>query len=131
MEPSPFAFDIQPSAVGTPVGIAYDYDGTVTDALLGTGAGSSSQCFFNAAFGGIDNSSSSATLQHALVVLNGQCALQSSQLAEVEYRLVRVLGSVLGVGWSQVNPNVISGTPKPTSDDLAGFPVMHYLDPQN
>jgi len=123
--------DIQPGAIGTPVGVVYDSDGSVTAALLGAGAGSSSQCFFNAAFGGIDNFTQSATLQHALVVLNGQCAQQSSQLADVEYRLVRVLGGVLGVGWSQLNPNVISGSPKPTSDDLAGFPVMHYLDPQN
>ena len=124
-------FDIQPGAVGTPVGIVYDYDGSVTDALLGAGAGSSSQCFFNAAFGGNDNFSQSATLQHALVVLNGQCALQSSQLTDVEYRLVRVLGGVLGLGWSQVNPNAITGTPRPVSDDFAGFPVMHYKDPQN
>src|SRR5438876_11857133 len=71
MEPSPFAFDIQPSAVGMPVGIAYDYDGTVTDALLCTGGGSSSHCFFNVAFCGMYNDSSSVTLQHALVVLSG------------------------------------------------------------
>lgn len=32
--------DIQPSATGTPVGIIYDSDGSVTDALLGAGAGS-------------------------------------------------------------------------------------------
>lgn len=35
--------DIQPSTVGAPVGIVYDYDGSVTDALLGAGAGGSSQ----------------------------------------------------------------------------------------
>ncbi len=33
--------DVQPTATGTPVGIVYDYDGTVTDALLGQGAGGS------------------------------------------------------------------------------------------
>jgi hypothetical protein len=123
--------DIQPGATSTPVGIVYDYDGTVTDALLGSGAGSTSQCFFNAAFGGVDNFSPSANIEHALVVLNGQCALQPSQLTDVEYRLVKVLGSVLGVAWSQVNPNVITGNPHPTSDDFAGFPLMHYKDPQN
>ena len=31
--------DITSSATGTPIGIVYDYDGTVTDALLGQGAG--------------------------------------------------------------------------------------------
>ena len=123
--------DIQPTATGTPVGIVYDYDGTVTDALVGAGAGNSSQCFFNAVTGGNDNYGSFATYQHALIVINGQCAQQSSQLTDVEYRLVRVIGGVLGLGWSQLNVNVQSGKPYPTSDDYAGFPVMHYADSWN
>jgi len=121
--------DIQPTAVGTPVGVVYDYDGSVTDAFLGAGAGDSTQCFENAVFGGIDNYSASANFLHGLVILNGQCALLSTQLTDVEYRLVRVLGEIFGVGWSQVNLNVITGNPPPTSADYAGFPVMHYKDP--
>ena len=123
--------DIQPTATGTPVGIVYDYDGSVTDALMGSGAGGTSECFSNAVFGGDDNYGASAVYQHALIVINGQCALQSSQRIDVEYRLVRVIGSVLGVGWSQVNPNVITGSPHATADDYAGFPVMHFADPPN
>jgi hypothetical protein len=123
--------DIQPTATGTPIGIVYDSDGSVTDALIGTGAGGSSQCYSNAVFGGSDNYGSFATYQHALIVINGQCAQQSSQLSDVEYRLVRVIGSVLGLGGSQVNPNVLTRTPPPTSDDFAGFPVMHESDPLN
>lgn len=123
--------DIQSTATGTPIGIVYDYDGSVTDALLGSGAGGSSQCFSNAAFGGNDNYGAFATYQHALILINGQCAQQSSQLADVEYRLVRAIGSVLGLGWSQVNPNVLTRKPAPTSDDYAGFPVMHSTDPLN
>ena len=120
--------DITPSATGTPVGIVYDYDGTVTDALLGAGAGDPSECFWNAVYGGDNNFGTGGNFLHALVVINGQCALQSSQLTDVEYRLVRVLGNVLGLGWSQMNLNVITGNPPPTPDDYAGFPVMHYLD---
>src|SRR5580698_1212054 len=120
--------DITSAATQTPVGIVYDYDGTVTDALLGAGAGDSSQCFWNAVYGGVDNFGASANFLHALVVINGQCALQSSQLTDVEYRLVRVLGGVIGLGWSQMNLNVITGNPRPTPDDYAGFPVMHYID---
>ena len=71
--------DITPSATKTPVGIVYDFDGTVTDALLGAGAGATSQCFWNAVYGGVDNFGASANFLHALVVINGQCALQSSQ----------------------------------------------------
>jgi hypothetical protein len=121
--------DIAPSATESPVGIVYDSDGSVTDALLGAGAGAPSQCFWNAVLGGVDNFAATANFLHALVVINGQCALQSSQLTDVEYRLVRVLGGVLGLGWSQMNLNVITINPPPTLADYAGFPVMHYLDP--
>ena len=120
--------DIQSTATGTPIGVVYDHDGSVTDALIGAGAGGSGQCFSNAVFGGTDNFGSFASYQHALIVINGQCVLQSSQLTDVEYRLVRVIGSVLGVGWSQLNLNVQTGSPAPTSDDYAGFPVMHFSD---
>lgn len=123
--------DIQPTAIGTPVGVVYDYDGTVTSALLGAGAGDPSQCFYNAVFGGNDNYGSLATYQHALVVLNGQCAQQSSKVIEIQYRLTRVIGNVLGVGWSQLNLNVQTGSPPPSADDYAGFPVMHSLDLSN
>lgn len=120
--------DIEPSATGTPVGIVYDYDGSVTDALLGAGAGDPAQCFSNAVFGGDDNFSTLGAYQHALIVINGQCAVASSELTDIEYRLVRVIGGVLGMGWSQLNLNVITGSPPPTPDDDAGFPVMHYTD---
>jgi hypothetical protein len=123
--------DITPSATQTPVGIVYDFDGTVTDALLGEGAGAPSQCFWNAVYAGVDNFAPTANFLHALVVINGQCALESSQLTDVEYRLVRVLGQVLGMGWSQLNPNVVTGNPPPTPADFAGFPVMHYMDSVN
>jgi hypothetical protein len=123
--------DIQPTASATPVGVVYDYDGSVTNALMGSGAGDASQCFSNAVFGGDDNFGSLATFQHALIVINGQCAQDNSQVGDVEYRLLRVVGGVLGVGWSQVNSNVLTGKPAPTSDDYGGFPVMHYIDPAN
>jgi len=120
--------DIQPSATGTPIGVVYDYDGSITDALIGAGAGGSGQCFWNAVYGGTDNFGTLATYQHALIVINGQCALQSSQITDVQYHLVRVIGGVLGVGWSQLNLKVQTGSPAPTSDDYAGFPVMHFSD---
>jgi hypothetical protein len=123
--------DIEPTATGTPVGVVYDEDGTVTDALLGQGAGDASECFYNAAYGGDDNLGVSANFLHALVVINGNCAQTSSQLPDVEYRLVRVLGRVLGLDWSQLNLNVLTGDPPPTQDDYAGFPVMHETDPPN
>jgi len=91
--------DIQPGATGKPVAIVYDADGAVTDALLGAGAGSTWVCFTNAVVGAVDNFSSDAHLAHALVVINGNCAQNSNQIPDVEYRLVRVLGRVLGLDW--------------------------------
>jgi len=123
--------DILPSATATPLGIVYDADGSVTSALLGQGAGDPAECFYNAAFGGVDNFSTDAHFLHALVILNGNCAQTSDQLPDVEYRLVRVLGRVLGLDWSQVNINVLTHNPPPTQDDYAGFPVMHASDPPN
>jgi hypothetical protein len=123
--------DIQPTATGASIGIVYDADGSVTDALLGAGAGGSGECFFNAVVGGADNFGAFATIEHALIVINGQCAQQGSQLTDLEYRLVRVIGGVLGLGWSQVNGNVQAGSPHASSEDYAGFPVMHYVDAMN
>ena len=120
--------DIQPAAVATPIGIVYDYDGQVTNALLGQGAGSAGLCFSNAVYGGPDNFSSDARLTHALIVINGQCATATSQFPDLRYRLARTLGRALGIGWSQANPNVITRTPSPEADDYQGFPLMHFLD---
>jgi hypothetical protein len=119
--------DIMPTATGTPVGVVYDADGTVTDALLGQGAGDASECFGNAVYGGVDNFGVAAYFLHALVVINGNCVVQLPD-PDVEYRLVRVLGRVLGLGWSQMNLNVQTGNPRPTADDYVGFSIMHAVD---
>src|SRR5579884_3149608 len=104
--------DVAPTATATPVGIVYDQDGSVTDALLGTGAGSSAYCADNSVFGGIDNFSTDAHFTHAIIVLNGNCAQSSSQLPDLQYHLVRVIGRVLGLDWSQANLNVLTGSPR-------------------
>jgi hypothetical protein len=119
--------DILPTAVGTPLGFVYDTDGTVTDALLGQGAGDPSECFYNAVFGGLDNFGTDAHFLHGLVVLNGNCVVQLPD-PDVEYRLVRVLGQVLGLGWSQTNLNIQTRIPPPTADDYVGFTIMHATD---
>ncbi len=121
--------DILPGATGTPVGIVYDLDGAVTDALLGTGASNSLYCASNAVFGGVDNLGTSAQILHALIVMNGICARTQAQLPDLQYHLVRVVGRVLGLDWSQANLNVITRNPPAVAADFAGFPVMHEADP--
>jgi hypothetical protein len=120
--------DILPTATNKPVAIVYDTDGAVTSALLGAGAGDTFYCFTNAVFGGADNLSTDAHLLHALVIMNGNCAQTTSQLPDVKYRLVRILGRVLGLDWSQVNINVITRIPVPGAADYAGFTIMHATD---
>src|SRR6266481_8293600 len=121
--------DITSAATGTPIGIVYDYDGTVTDALLGQGAGGLADCFTNAVYGGPDNFTTAGNIAHAFVVINGICAATSAQLLDVQYRLIRVLGRILGLGWSQANLNVLTRKPPPADADFAGFPLMHFGDP--
>ena len=123
--------DILPTAISKPLGVVYDADGAVTSALLGAGAGGAAYCFTNAVFGGDDNLGTNAQFLHAMVVINGNCAQTAAQLPDVKYRLVRTLGRILGLDWSQVNVNVVTWKPLPTADDLAGFPVMHESDHSN
>jgi hypothetical protein len=120
--------DILPTATAKPVAIVYDADGAVTDALLGAGAGGSFYCASNSVSGGDDNLGTNAQFLHAMIVINGNCAQTSAQLPDLKYHLVRVLGRMLGLDWSQVNVNVVTWKPLPTAQDLAGFPVMHASD---
>ena len=84
--------------------------------------------FYERDVGGIDAFTTDGHFAHALVILDGKCATTSTSLPDLKYRLVRVLGQIYGLGWSQLNVNAITGTPRPTADDLAGFPVMHAQD---
>ena len=121
--------DIQPTATDKPVAIVYDADGAVTNALLGQGAGGAADCFTNSVFGGPDAYSTDGKLVHALIVMNGVCAATTASLPDLKYRLVRTIGRVFGLDWSQLNNNVITRQPAPTADDYAGYPLMHNFDP--
>ena len=114
--------DVEATAA-KPLAIVYDSDGTVTEALLGTGASAPERCNENAVYGTVDRFGPDGSIAHARVVLNGRCAQASTDVAPLRYRLVRVLGQVLGLDWSQLNDSVTAGGA--SSEDIAGFPVMH------
>ena len=118
--------DVQSNS-NKPLAIIYDRDGSVTNALLGAGAGAPEMCTSNSVYGGVDRFTTDAHVGHALVVINGNCAGGSSAIAPLHYKLMRVLGQVLGLGWSQLNDNVGAGSPPPRADDYAGFPLMHPM----
>lgn len=112
--------DILDAATDKPLAIVYDADGKVIEALKGTG--SSSLCFDNAVVEAPPTFTTDGHFAHALVILNGDCAATADQLVDLKYRLVRTLGRVLGLGWSQTKVN-------PTTADLPGFSLMHETDP--
>lgn len=111
-----------------PFAIVYDLDGRVTDTLLGGGASDPSLCTTNSVLGGVDLLTADGHIGHALIVINGLCAQNSSDLGPLKYHLVRAIGRALGVGWSQANDNVTL-SPFPSNSDFAGFPLMHPLEP--
>ncbi len=110
-----------------PIAIVYDKDGSVIEALLGKGAGAYEVCSTNAVIEKVDRIGEDGHLAHALVVINGNCAQFATDLPFLHFQLVRVLGRVLGLDYSQLNENIVTGTPAPTMDDYAGFPVMQPL----
>jgi IPT/TIG domain len=47
---------------------------------------------------------------------------------QLQYQLMRAFGRILGLGWSQTNDNVFTGSPQPTFNQAMHWPVMHPID---
>ena len=111
------------------VAVIYDTDGSVTDTLLGVGASQPSSCRQNAVTESVDGFDPAGYITHAIIILNGLCtaAAPSAQL-EMQYKLERIFGRVLGLAWSQTNDNVFTGTPTPTYNQALNWPIMHPID---
>lgn len=111
------------------IAIVYDYDGSVTDLLLGNGASDPSGCRQNAVTESVDSIVPAGYIQHAIIVLNGRCTGPApEQQLQMQYQLMRAFGRVLGLGWSQNNDNVFTGSPQPTYMQAMNWPVMHPID---
>jgi hypothetical protein len=111
------------------IAVIYDSDGSVTDLLLGGGASSPAECRQNAVTESVDSIVPSGSIQHAIVVLNGRCTGPApEQQLEMQYQLERAFGRVLGIGWSQTNDNVFTGTPQPSAAQAQHWPIMHPID---
>jgi len=109
--------------------IVYDSDGSITDLLLGGGASDPSGCLQNGVLESVDSFGSNATIQHAVIVLNGRCVGSNpQQLLQMQYQLTRVFGRVLGLAWSQLNDNVFTGVKTVTAAQMAVWPLMHPID---
>jgi len=118
--------DVQSSATGTPVGIIYDADGSVIDALEGAGASDPNSCNSSSVITLVDNFSVTGFIAHALMVVNGRCTADLAHVAMVEYELLRGFGRILGLDWSQANDWMFPGNTTP--DGLLGWPLLHPVE---
>lgn len=119
--------DIEPTATAKPVGVIYDQDGSVIDAFYGQGASQPLTCQYNGVFSEVDNFAVTGKVTHALILINGLCATTASQIAMLQYELVRAFGRVLGLDWSQANEAMFAAGPI-TQDGLDGWPLMHPVE---
>jgi hypothetical protein len=116
--------DVTPSATSYPLGIIYDSDGSVIDALYGSGTSDPYTCQDNGVYVWTDNTNPDATFAHGIILLNGRCATNSNLLEMMSYELERAFGRILGLDYSQVNPGAL------TNGEIGGtqgWPVMQPL----
>jgi hypothetical protein len=113
--------DVAPSATDFPVGVIYDADGVVIDAVFGTGASDPISCEYDDVFMWVDNVNPDATMAHAVIVLNGRCATDASLLAMMSFDLERAFGRILGLDYAQVNPGAATNG---EVNGTLGWPVM-------
>jgi hypothetical protein len=125
-----FPADVQSSNYAAKqIAVIYDTDGSVTDLLLGNGASDPSGCRQNAVTESVDSIVPAGFIQHAVLVLNGLCTgPDPAQQMQMQYQLMRAFGRVLGLGWSQTNDNVFTGSPSPTFNQALNWPIMHPID---
>ena len=117
------------NAAAIPVAVIYDTDGSVTDTLLGSGASLPTSCNANAVTSTVDSFDPAGYILHAIVILNGRCTgPAAAQQLQMQYKLERAFGRVLGLAWSQNNDNVFTGSPTPTYNQALHWPIMHPID---
>jgi hypothetical protein len=119
--------DIQPTATSKPVAVVYDRDGSVIDAMEGSGASSPLACENNGVLAMVDNFTPAGNIAHALILVNGLCATSPAQIATLQYQLIRAFGRVLGLDWSQANEEMFVGS-QVTTSGLEGWPVLHPIE---
>ena len=122
--------DVQSSnSLNKQIAVIYDSDGSITDLLLGNGASDPTSCLQNGVTESVDSIFPGGGIRHALLILNGRCTgPDPEQQMQLQYQLMRAFGRVLGLGWSQTNDNVFTGSPQATFNQAMHWPVMHPID---
>lgn len=116
--------DVTSTATSYPLGVIFDADGSVIDAIFGTGTSLPARCQDNGVMSWLDNIKPDATIAHGILLVNGLCATNSDMIEMMNYELERAFGRILGLDYSQVNPNaLVDELPGGTQ----GWPVMQPL----
>ena len=110
-----------------PAGVIYDADGSVINAIYGTGASLPSGCAKSAVLTQIDKIATNGSIVHALMLVNGLCAQTVDELPTLQYKMIRGFGRILGLDWSQANEQMFASG-SITEDGLAGWPLMHPIE---
>ena len=113
--------DITPSATSYPLGIIFDADGSVIDAIYGKGVSAQNSCQNNGVYVWLDNVNPDATFAHGIILLNGLCATNANLLQMMSFELERAFGRVLGLDYAQVNPGALANG---ETNGMLGWPVM-------
>jgi hypothetical protein len=113
--------DVSPTATTTPVGVVFDTDGSVIDALEGTGSSTPTNCSQNGVLVWLDNFHTNATFAHGVMVLNGRCTTSANLLAMMSYQVERAFGRILGLDFAQVNDGALTSA---APNGALAWPVM-------
>jgi hypothetical protein len=119
--------DVTPAATGFPLGVIFDADGSVIEAVFGTGASQPDSCQNNGVLTWIDNVNPDATIAHAILLLNGRCATSAALLQMMSFELERAFGQILGLDYAQVNSSALTSAGAARAAELEGWPVMQPI----
>ena len=116
--------DVAPSALGYPVGVIFDADGSVLDGIFGDDTSDPTNCETDGVVVLLDNINPDATIAHALMILNGRCTDTSQRMQMMNFLVERAWGLVLGLGPAQFEPHALA---QGDSQAAAGWPVMQPM----
>ncbi len=116
--------DVAPSAASYPVGVIFDADGAVSEAVFGAGTSDPSNCEGYGVIVSLDSIRTDATIAHALILLNGRCTDTADRMRMMNFMLERAFGMVLGLGASQVYPNALQQN---QTGEAQAWPVMQPM----
>jgi hypothetical protein len=116
--------DVTPAATNYPLGVIYDSDGSVINAIFGATTNQPDSCQNNGVYVWMDNLNPDATIAHGIIILNGLCATNANLLEMMSYELERAFGRILGLDYSQVNPGALTNG---ETGGTLGWPVMQPL----